>query len=144
MNKKTTTNKKTTPKQIFKQVFVILSGGAFVIFSVAGILRMGTSETQSTTPEQEELSAAQQLQEQAKGYELVLAKEPDNPFAIQNLLSIYLQLGDLNAALPLAEKLVALQPENTRYQETLALIQAGIEAQKNPTPPNPEQPTPQE
>ena len=118
---------KSSPKKIFQKVFVILSGSAFIIFSIAGVLRMLTSESSNNrNQEQQALSPAEQLQQQAEGYKLVLAREPDNPFVLQNLLAIYLQLGDLEAGLPLAEKLVVLEPDNIRYQETLAAIKQGL------------------
>ena len=122
----TKSSPKSSPKKIFKKVFVVLSGSAFIIFSIAGVLRMLTSESSNQNQAQQTLSPAEQLQQQAEGYELVLAREPDNPFVLQNLLAIYLQLGDLEAGLPLAEKLVTLQPENIRYQETLAAIKQGL------------------
>ena len=117
---------KSTPKKVFQKVFIALSAMAFVTFSIAGVLRMLTSEASSENQAPQALSPSEQLQKQAEGYQLVLAKEPDNPFVLQNLLAIYLQLGDLQASLPLAEKLVALPPENVRYQETLAAIKQGL------------------
>jgi tetratricopeptide (TPR) repeat protein len=117
---------KTTSKKIFQKVFIVLSGMAFLVFSIAGVLKMVTSESSNRNQAQQALSPAEQLQQQAEGYELVLAREPDNPFVLQNLLAIYLQLGNLEGGLPLAEKLVALEPENIRYQETLAAIKQGL------------------
>ena len=117
---------KSAPKKIGQKLFVVLSGTAFIIFSVAGVFRMVNSESSQQNNSPQALSPTEELQKQAEGYELVLAREPDNPFVIQNLLAIYLQLGNLEASLPLAEKLVALEPNNVRYQETLAAIKQGL------------------
>ena len=114
-------------KKIFQQIFIILAGGAFIIFSIAGILNMVVSDNSSSNSNLEQQTSQQeQLLQQAQGYELVLAKEPENPFALENLLAVYLQLGNLQKALPLAEKLVSLRPQDVRYQETLAAIKQGI------------------
>ena len=114
-------------KKIFQQIFIILAGSAFIIFSIAGILNMVVSDNSSSNNNLEQQTSQQeQLLQQAQGYELVLAKEPENPFALENLLAIHLQLGNLQKALPLAEKLVSLRPQDVRYQETLAAIKQGI------------------
>ena len=122
--------KKTTSNKIFQRVFVILSGSAFILFSIVGVLRMSTSTSSNQNPVSEELSPEAQLRQQAEGYQSVLAREPDNPFAIEQLLTIHLQLGELELALPLAEKLLSLQPDNVRYQEVVSAIQQGIAQQQ--------------
>jgi len=68
-----------------------------------------------------------------QGYQLVLDKEPNNVFALEKLVEVNLQLGNLAQALPLTEKLAALQPTNQRYQDVLKIIKQGIEAQKTKT-----------
>ena len=115
-------------KGVFQKVFIILGGGAFVLFSIAGVFSMMGSNNNSSNEAsvEQQLSQLEMLQQQAEGYELVLAREPENPFVLENLLTLYLQIGDLQKALPLAEKLVSLSPENLRYQQTLAAVKQGI------------------
>lgn len=119
-------NNKLTPKQIFKKSFAILGGVAFFSASIGGVARMLTNSSNADNSQEEQLSPEAQLKQKAEGYELVLAREPENPFVIDNLLSIYVELKDFEKALPLAEKLVALQPENTRYKQNLAVIKRDL------------------
>ena len=124
---------KKTSKQIFKKIFVVLSGSAFIIFSVAGVLRMMSTETAvNNATQQEELSPEALLLKEAEGYKMVLEREPENRFALEKLAEIYLRLNDLNAALPLIEKLNAIQPDNERYKQALAVIKKGLAESNNP------------
>ncbi|MGI0482170.1 tetratricopeptide repeat protein [Geminocystis sp. CENA526] len=133
----TSPKRKLTGKEIFKKGFVLLSGTAFVWFSVAGVIKMMTTPATppANTQNQEELSPEARLEKEMLGYQLVLDKEPDNVFALEKLVEINLQLGNLSDALPLTEKLVALQPTNQRYQDVLKIIKQGLEAEKTQTPP---------
>lgn len=65
----------------------------------------------------------QELEEQAKGFELVLQREPTNRTALENLIQIKLELGDIEAAIPPLKKLTELTPENPDYQVLLAQVQ---------------------
>jgi hypothetical protein len=122
---------KVTSKQIFKKLLVFVGAGSFLFASIGSLSDMLANSSSTSNSQQEQLSPEAQLKEKAEGYELVLAREPDNPFVLENLLAIYLELRDLEAALPLAEKLVALQPENVRYQSALTAIQKGIDESTN-------------
>lgn len=62
------------------------------------------------------------LEARAQGYEAVLEREPDNRNALEGLLEIRLQQGDLENAIVPLEALADLSPEQTRYR--LALAQA--------------------
>ncbi len=131
------TNKKNTPKQIFRQVFVILSGLSFASFSIIGVIKMLKTPNNANQPQQEVVSPETQLEKEAQGYKLVLEREPDNRFALERLVQIYLTGGDLVSALPLMEKLVSLEPQNQSYQEALGFIKQGL-AEKQTQPPTPE------
>lgn len=65
----------------------------------------------------------QQLEEQAKGFELVLQREPTNRTALESLIEIKLQLGDIEASIEPLQKLSELSPENPDYQVLLAQVQ---------------------
>ena len=138
-------------KDTVKKVLIIISGLAFLLFSGSAVIRMILNpQTPSTNTQTSQVndSPEERLKQQAKGYEIVLEKEPNNRFALENLVQVNLQLGNLQAALPLIERLVENYPENERYQEALTIINQGIEQQKNLSSspphsnsnPNPEQP----
>ncbi|BAQ66112.1 hypothetical protein GM3709_2877 [Geminocystis sp. NIES-3709] len=94
-------------------------------------------QTPIANTQEENLSPEAILRKEMKGYELVLAKEPDNVFALEKLVEIHLQLRNLSTALPLVEKLVTIQPDNQRYQEVLKIIKQGLAQEKTKTPPPP-------
>ncbi len=60
------------------------------------------------------------LEAQAKGYELVLQREPDNRTALRGLLEVRLKLGDIKGSVEPLEKLAALNPEQPDYMVLLA------------------------
>ncbi|BAQ60606.1 FOG: TPR repeat [Geminocystis sp. NIES-3708] len=128
---------KVTSKEIVKKSFIIISGLAFFWFSASSVIEMITKPaTPSVNQSQGEDSSAEALlKKEVKGYELVLEKEPDNRFALEKLVEIQLQLRNLQAALPLTEKLVKLDPQNTRYQQVLKIIKQGLAQEKSQTQP---------
>jgi tetratricopeptide (TPR) repeat protein len=76
----------------------------------------GTNETPAADP-----SAMQaELEAQARGYELVLEREPDNQTALRGLIDTQVQLGNVAAVIAPLEKLVELNPTVTEYQVLLA------------------------
>lgn len=62
----------------------------------------------------------EQLEAQAKGYELVVQREPENETALRGLLETKLKLNDLPGSIEALEKLVALKPEQRDYAILLA------------------------
>jgi tetratricopeptide (TPR) repeat protein len=62
----------------------------------------------------------EELELQAKGYEAVLQREPENPTALRGLLETRLALGDVNGAIAPLEKLTKLNPNETYYAILLA------------------------
>lgn len=138
-------------KDTVKKVLIIISGLAFLLFSGSAVIRMILNpQTPSTNTQTSQVndSPEERLKQQAKGYEIVLEKEPNNRFALEKLVELNLQLGNLQGAMPLMERLVKNYPDNERYQEVLTIINQGIEQQKNLSSfpqnsnsnPNPEQP----
>ena len=83
----------------------------------------GFQSPQETT----ELASIQQLQEQARGYELVLQREPENSVALQGLVDARLQMNDWQGVIAPMEKLVQLQPQQVEYQALLAEVKVQVE-----------------
>jgi len=95
-------------------------------FSVTPMVSAVLEARQSNPPDAKTSAEATQRQKQsdledrARGYELVLQREPDNQTALLGLLQIKLELNDIKGTIEPLEKLAALNPQETRYQVLLA------------------------
>ena len=83
------------------------------------------SSGSTPAPTQSAASKQAELEAQAKGYELVLQREPDNQTALKGLLESRLELvrlgvGNVKDVIPPLEKLAKLNPQQTDYQVLLA------------------------
>ncbi|WP_035493676.1 tetratricopeptide repeat protein [Baaleninema simplex] len=107
---------------------IMLSVGllAFLGFSLFPLLS-GVLEARQTsqTPTPSPTSAANAVSEddlsaQARGYELVLQREPDNETALRGLIDVRRQQGDIEGAIEPLERLAELNPDEPRYTILLA------------------------
>ncbi|MCF4969224.1 tetratricopeptide repeat protein [Nostoc sp. CMAA1605] len=105
-------------KRIWTTVSIISFFGSIAFGAVSTIQRAIQNPPQ-VTPTQ---SAEPSLQEQAKGYELVLQREPNNQVALEKLSLIRVQLKDFKGAREILEKLVKQHPDRQDYQVILADI----------------------
>ena len=119
----------------FIGVVLVLAVIAFVGFSmgplISGIVENNQSKRQPTpTPTQSTPTGKQSdLQAQARGYELVLQREPDNETALKGLLQAKLELirfkqAEIKDVIEPLEKLAKKHPEDTRYSVLLAQAKA--------------------
>ncbi len=110
-------------------LFLVVTIVGFLGFSFFPLLenilpRFNKSSVASTVPSPQGSSTPNaglvDLAAQAKGYELVLQREPDNSTALRGLLEIRLQQGDLKGAIVPLEKLAQVKNEESDYAVLLA------------------------
>ncbi|NEQ23099.1 MAG: tetratricopeptide repeat protein [Microcoleus sp. SIO2G3] len=63
-----------------------------------------------------------ELEAQARGYELVLEREPNNQTALRGLIDTKIQSGDLKGAIEPIKKLAELNPDQSQYTVLLAQV----------------------
>ncbi|NJN31437.1 MAG: tetratricopeptide repeat protein [Synechococcales cyanobacterium RM1_1_8] len=98
---------------------------SFLGLSIAPLLGNAFQRSSSPEPEgQTDLSQSdeQLLRDQAKGFELVLQREPGNQTALRSLMDIRLQLGEIDAVIPHLEKFAELNQDNGDYTILLAQV----------------------
>jgi tetratricopeptide (TPR) repeat protein len=113
-------------KRWIVNAFLIVALISFVGISLAPLLdtALRRDDPRATTSPQGTSGVPQDqrsiLEEQARGYELVLQREPENQTALRGLLDIRLQLGDTKGAIVPLEKLAKLNPQQPDYTVLLA------------------------
>ncbi|MDJ0726577.1 MAG: hypothetical protein QNJ38_15830 [Prochloraceae cyanobacterium] len=71
----------------------------------------------------------QTYQDLASSYQETLQKDPDNPFVLESLLTLRIQLRDAKGAIAPLEKLIELYPDRQQYQNTLNIVKQQIAAE---------------
>ncbi|WP_414754771.1 tetratricopeptide repeat protein [Anabaena sp. CCY 9910] len=112
----------TRQKQIArkKRILTIISFMGFVGSSIFALVPAIQRAIQNPQPVTQTVSAESSLQEEAKGYELVLQREPNNQIVLEKLSLIRLRLKDKKGAIALMEKLVQQHPDRQDYKTVLA------------------------
>ncbi len=114
----------TSSQKPLQRILVILSGLAFAgtsIFGMAELFIKASQEPQNKPKTAAEVQVSQ-LEAVERGYEQVLQKEPENQFALQQLVDIRLQKNDLQGAIAPLEKFLKLKPNNQVALEKLARV----------------------
>lgn len=112
-------------KKNLQRILISLFGLAFIgstgIAAIAGLFSKPPAPQAHRTgndPSVEE----EQIAVIVNGYEKVLAREPENPTALEGLAQIYVETGKMDKAIPSLEKLVKLYPERQELAQLLEVI----------------------
>ena len=119
--------KKEERKKRIIRIVTLISAIGFLGSAGFGFIRMLTSPAQSIQISTEAEDLTQQLEAQARGYEMVLQREPENQIALQGLVEIRLQMEDFERIVEPLETLVMLNPEQEQYETLLATIKQQVE-----------------
>ena len=103
-----------------KRILTIVSIVSFLGSTVFAVVPLVQRATQNPPPVTTTKSIESSLREQAKGYELVLQREPNNQMALEKLSLVRVQMKDFKGASELLEKLVKLHPDREDYKVVLA------------------------
>lgn len=121
----------------FVKVVLLLAVVAFVGFSMVPLISSTIEESQpspSATPAAGQSPAGQsKLDEQARGYEAVLQREPENQTALRGLVETRLQQKNIPELIAPLEKLAALNPQDTQYSILLAEAKQQVGDQQGAT-----------
>ena len=108
------------------KLILVLAVLAFVGFSmiplIGGIFKNNQPTAGASPAATPTISSEQQakLEAEAKGYELVVQREPNNTTALRGLVEARLRLGDIKGVISPLEQLAKLNPEQTDYVILLA------------------------
>ncbi len=98
---------------------VIAFFGFSVVLPFSGAFQQKPTGTASPSP-RPSTSPTADLEAQAKGYEMVLQREPNNQTALRGLVETRIQQGKLDAVLDPIQKLAELNPDQPDYGILLA------------------------
>ncbi|MBR8827996.1 MAG: hypothetical protein DSM107014_08865 [Gomphosphaeria aponina SAG 52.96 = DSM 107014] len=122
-----------TGKNPIKRMLMLAFGCAFLASTSLSLFRMFTAPPPEETAGEtstETLAIEEQLKATEAGYEKVLAREPENRFALQGLVEIRLQMNDLKGAIAPLEKLIELDPNNENLLGLLLVIKEKAEQEQ--------------
>ncbi|MBH8574689.1 tetratricopeptide repeat protein [Nostocaceae cyanobacterium CENA369] len=106
--------KKIERKKRLLSIVSIISFVGSAGFGVIHLIQYASQPHQPTVVYTESL-----LEHQARGYELVLQREPNNQVALEKLSLLRLQLKDIKGSVELLEKLVKQYPNRQDYKMLL-------------------------
>ncbi|MBR8839484.1 MAG: tetratricopeptide repeat protein [Stigonema ocellatum SAG 48.90 = DSM 106950] len=113
--------KKIERRQRLVTVVSIISFLCSGAVSVVSSVKQGSQNSKPVT-----VSAESALQQQVRGFELVLQREPDNQVALEGLVMARIQMKDVQGAIPPLEKLVKLHPERQDYKQMLQQVKKQV------------------
>ncbi|AZB72949.1 tetratricopeptide repeat protein [Synechococcus elongatus] len=102
--------------RIAKLLLVYVSGIAFIGTSAVGIVGALQSSWQASQESETAGLVSADLLKQIQGYRNVVEREPNNRFALEQLVQLELQLGRKTTAQEYLDRLLKLDPQNSAYQ----------------------------
>lgn len=115
-----------------QRLLTILFGLAFVgstVFFMLGSL-LGSDRNSSSLPSNTAPSPESQLKLQARGYEKVLEREPENITALSGLVRTRLEMQDTQGAIVPLEKLIELNPQQQELTMLLETIKQELDREQ--------------
>ena len=113
----TVRQKQDQRKKKLISIISLIGFGGSILFGAFGTIQRAIQDPQPQPAAT--ISVESSLQEQARGYELVLQREPENQVALEKLSLLRIQLQDLPGAMKPLEKLTSLHPERQDYKVML-------------------------
>jgi cytochrome c-type biogenesis protein CcmH/NrfG len=104
-------------------VSIVSFGGSMGFAGVSSVKQAIEGNTSSS--QSKAASVESSLNQQIKGFELVLQREPENRTALEGLVRLRLALKDEKGAIAPLEKLVKLQPDRKDYKVALEQLKKG-------------------
>ncbi len=119
--------RKAKQDQLKKQLITLFSMVAFLGtfgYSTINLFQGAFNQpSQQDLTQQQSNQRQQELEAQARGYEIVLQREPNNQIALEGLVGVRLERQDNQGAIEGLEKLVKLAPDREDYKSKLAELQ---------------------
>ena len=122
-----TSQSKRSPLLYLFLILALLVFVGFYMMPLLGGMGQGNSPADTTPFVKVSVEKQQELELEARGYQLTLKREPSNNNALRGLLNVRLEQGDLKNATEPLEKLANLHPEETGYTILLAQLKQRIE-----------------
>lgn len=122
--------------KLSQRIIILVSGLMFLgstAFALLGLFTIPSPSPQAENPQANQTNETQ-LKQQEKGYETVLAREPDNVVALRGLVDTRLALNNFQSAIAPLEKLIKLDPQDPNLKALLDFV-------KQKAAPTPSQPS---
>ena len=122
--------KNKTLKRLLTILFGLAFLGSTVVFMVGSLVSGERTSSPSSTPSANVPSAEERLLLQARGYQKVLDREPENLTALSGLVRTRLEMQDLEGAIIPLEKLIELNPQQKELTTLLETIKQELAQKK--------------
>lgn len=126
-----TRRKQIERKQKMMAVISVISFGGSMVFGL-GQLFSSVWEKPNTVVNNNGVVVEQEspLVAEARGYELVLEREPNNQVALEGLVNVRLKMGEADKAMVSLEKLIKLNPGREDYKTLLEDVKKRMQQSK--------------
>ena len=117
--------------KFWQKAILFIGGGAFLgtaMLPIIGGFLSGnnTANDHSPTSTSQTQISTEELEALEENLLVVLEREPNNPNALQNLIRVRLELGDLQGSIDPLDKLITLFPEDQVLKDLKAQIETNI------------------